>query len=145
MSLSKTGVLRSSRDEDDQLPLLKKEMLARQGQRAEIERLVRDFSDHLFGAVEKNIQRAIEEGIPGLGKPRRIAHPAGDGRQELQIFIEDWTVIFVPLVGWGWPNPRDEAKLVSARFKEPCGRIAAFWGDDPSETSFYDFLIFADG
>ncbi len=144
MTLS-VAVPRPIHDDEDQLGTLKKEMLARRTQRGQIEQMLHEFTDQLFGALEANIQRATANGVPNFGKPRRIAHPAGEWRQALQIYIEDWSVIFVPLVGWGWPNPRDEAKLVGARFKEPCGRIAAFWGDEPGETSFYDFLIFADG
>jgi hypothetical protein len=132
-------------DEDSPLVALKKEMALRKQQRDEIERLTRDFTSHLFDALEKGIRVTTAQGVPGFGKPRRIPHPAGDWRQALQIFIEDWSVIFVPLLGVAWPNPRDEARIPGSRFKEPCGRIAAFWADEPSETSFYDFLIFPDG
>ena len=127
------------------LPTLKQELLARKKQRDALDLVMRDFTLRLFDAFEESIRQATELGAPNFGKPRRIAHPAGDWRQALQIYIEDWSVIFVPLVGSAWPNPRDEAKIVSARFKEPCGRIAAFWADEPSETSFYDFLVFSDG
>jgi hypothetical protein len=135
------------RQDDDDHPMLalKKELEARKQSRDRIEQLTREFTAHLFDALERDIRTSTAEGIPGFGKPRRIPHPAGDWRQALQIYIEDWSVIFVPLLGLAWPNPRDEARIHSSKFKEPCGRIAAFWADEPNETSFYDFLIFSDG
>ncbi len=132
-------------DDDHPIFALKKELQNRKDKREKIERLLKEFTGVLFEAFEKSIQSVQDQGIPGFGKPRRIPHPAGDWRQALQIYIEDWSVIFVPLVGSAWPNPRDEARIHSTKFREPCGRIAAFWADEPSETSFYDFLIFADG
>jgi hypothetical protein len=136
-----------SNNDDDTNPLLalKKELENRKAQRDEIETLMRDFTRRLYDALETSIRTTTEQGIPGFGKPRRIPHPSGDWRQALQIYIEDWSVIFVPLVGAAWPNPRDEARIHSSKFKEACGRIAAFWADEPTETSFYDFLVFADG
>lgn len=135
------------RYDDDESPLiaLKKELQLRKAARDTIESLMREFSGKLYDAVEHSIQVTTSQGVPGFGKPRRIPHPSGDWRQALQIYIEDWSVIFVPLLGIAWPNPRDEARIAANRFKEPCGRIAAFWADEPSETSFYDFLIFEDG
>jgi hypothetical protein len=132
-------------DDDSPLLALKKELELRKQQRDHIERLLKEFSAHLYTSIERGIQITTAQGIPGFGKPRRIPHPSGDWRQALQIYIEDWSVIFVPLLGIAWPNPRDEARIATAKFKEPCGRMAAFWADEPSETSFYDFLVFADG
>ncbi len=132
-------------DSDHPLSALKKELQIRKETRERIEWLLKDFTAKLFDAVEDGIQKTTAQGIPGFGKPRRIPHPMGDWRQALQIYIEDWSVIFVPLIGSAWPNPRDEARIQTAKFKEPAGRIAAFWADEPSETSFYDFLIFSDG
>jgi len=51
----------------------------------------------------------------------------------------------VPLIGAAWPNPRDEAQIPGSRFRELCGRVAFFVGDDPAAESFYDFLVFSDG
>ena len=85
------------------LPTLKQELLARKKQRDALDLVMRDFTPRLFDAFEESIRQATELGAPNFGKPRRIAHPAGDWRQALQIYIEDWSVIFVPLVGSAWP------------------------------------------
>jgi hypothetical protein len=132
-------------DSDNPLVVLQKELSLRKQQRETIERLMEVFTKRLYEAFETSVAQTLAAGIPGLGKPRRIPHPAGDWRQALQVYIEDWSVVIVPLVGAAWPNPRDEAKISSSRFKEPCGRIALFIGDDPSSESFYDYLIFSDG
>lgn len=133
-------------DHEEDLPIaaLGKELSVRAKQRAAIEELMEKFTGRLFDAFERSIAQTTAQGIPGFGKPRRVPHPAGGWRQALQIFIEDWSIIVVPLVGAAWPNPRDEARIDSFRFKEPCGRIAMFVGDDPTTESFYDFLLFAD-
>jgi hypothetical protein len=107
--------------------------------------MLQEFTKRLYESFEKAVAQTTAAGVPGLGKPRRIPHPSGDWRQALQLFIEDWTVIIVPLVGAAWPNPRDEARIPAAKFKEPAGRIAMFLGDDPNAESFYDFMLFADG
>jgi hypothetical protein len=135
----------SRHDEEHPLNQLKKEMEIRVGQRLRVETLMEKFTQRLYEAFEKSIADATASGIPGFGKPRRIPHPAGDWRQALQIFIEDWSVIVVPLIGAAWPNPRDEARIPTVKFKEECGRIAMFLGDDPNGEAFYDFLIFSDG
>src|SRR5436190_22755301 len=124
---------------------LKKELSRRIEQREQVEHLMQVFTQRLFDSFEAAIAQTMALGVPGLAKPRRIPHPAGDWRQAMQIFIEDWTIIIVPLVGAAWPNPRDEARITPVKFKETCGRIALFLGDDPNAESFYDFLIFAHG
>src|SRR5258708_26342667 len=139
-------VIRPRHDDDDHpLNLLKKELAQRKQQRDQIEHLMEGFTAKLYESFEAAVAQTIAAGVPGLGKPRRIPHPAGDWRQALQLFIEDWAVIIVPLVGAAWPNPRDEARIASAKFKEPCGRIAFFLGDDPNTETFYDFPLFPDG
>jgi hypothetical protein len=132
-------------DADHPVHALKRELNRRREEKERIEALMKHFSLTLYSAVEAAQAQAVAMGISGLGKPRRIAHPAGDWRQALQVFIEDWSVIIVPLVGAAWPNPKDDAKIHSSKFKEACGRVALFIGDDPNGESFYDFLIFADG
>jgi hypothetical protein len=132
-------------NEDHPMTVLKRELMARKQQRDQIEQLMETFTKKLFDAFESVVNQAIAYGVPGLGKTRRLPHPAGDWRQALQIFIEDWSVIMVPLVGYAWPNPRDDAKISSNKFKEQCGRIALFIGDEPTSESIYDYLIFADG
>ncbi len=144
-SSSALGMRPPHEDEEHPINALKKELTLRIGQREQVESLMQVFTQRLFEAFESAIAQSMAIGVPGLAKPRRIAHPAGDWRQALQLFIEDWSVIIVPLVGAAWPNPRDEARIEQAKFKEPCGRIALFLGDDPNAESFYDFLIFADG
>lgn len=132
-------------DEHHPIHILKRELTVRRTQAAQIERLLQIFCKRLYEGFEGAVAMATERGIPGLGAPRRIPHPAGGWRQALQLFIEDWSVIVVPLVGAAWPNPRDEAQIPGVRFKEASGRIAFFVGDDPNAESFYDFLIFSDG
>ncbi|HLY26112.1 MAG TPA: hypothetical protein VKQ72_07220 [Aggregatilineales bacterium] len=124
---------------------LRAELTNRSEQRQQIEQLMEKFTGHLYEAFERVIAYATSEGIASFGKPQRVAHPAGGWRQVMRILIEDWSVVIVPLIGSAWPNPRDEARINSSKFKELCGRIALFLGDDPNTESFYDFLIFADG
>jgi hypothetical protein len=133
------------KNEEHPIHKLREELTLRVDQRQRIERLMEEFTSLLFNAFEVAVAQASASDVPGLGKPRRLSHPAGDWRQALQLYIEDWSIIIVPLVGAAWPNPRDEARIATAKFKEPCGRIALFLGDDPNAESFYDFLIFADG
>ena len=104
---------------------------------------VKEFASRLFAAFEQVLETMADAGIPGIGKSRRLVHPAG-GREGFQIFIEDWSIIFVPLLGFARPNSSDEARIPPVQFKEPSGRIAVFLTDDPHGTAFYDFLIFRD-
>lgn len=106
---------------------------------------LKEFSEHLFTAIERTMVELHARGIPGIGKSRRIVHPAGGGREGLQIFIEDWSIIFVPLQGYARPNAADEARILPVQFKESCARIGAFLGDDPQGKAFYDFILFQDG
>lgn len=138
-------VRKSEFDEDHPINLLRRVLTTRQQQLANIERLMQEFSKRLFIGMENAVKKATDAGIPSLGAPRRLQHPAGGWRQALQVQIEDWSVIIVPLVGAAWPNPRDEAQIPGARFKEPCGRIALFVGDNPDAESFYDVLLYSDG
>ncbi|MEP7286314.1 MAG: hypothetical protein ABI947_11155 [Chloroflexota bacterium] len=140
-------IMRPSQSNNEEHPInaLKAELTRRVQERKQIEALMEKFTGKLFDAFETAIAQTTASGVPGLNKPRRIPHPAGDWRQALQLYIEDWSVIIVPLVGAAWPNPRDEARIAAVKFKEPCGRIALFLGDEPSAESFYDFLIFSDG
>jgi hypothetical protein len=132
-------------DENHPINDLRKELTTRRAQMENIERLMQAFTERLYGHFEEAIGKAAQLGIPGLGKPRRIPHPAGGWRHVLQLSIEDWSIFLVPLIGAARPNPRDEARIPGARFKELCGRIALFVGDEPSGESFYDFLLFSDG
>jgi hypothetical protein len=105
---------------------------------------LKDFSTRLFAALESVLGEAEGNGIPGVGKTRRIVHPAGAGREGLQVYIEDWSIIFVPLLGFARPNAQDEARIPPIQFKLPCARIAVFLTDDPQGHAFYDFIIFED-
>ncbi len=105
---------------------------------------LKEFSTRLFAAIEKVIHEAHVQGVRGLGKPRRLAHPAGGGREGLQIFIEDWSIIFIPMQGFARPNIDDEARIPPVQFKELCARIGVFLTDDPKGRAFYDFVIFQD-
>ncbi|PJF36612.1 MAG: hypothetical protein CUN49_04595 [Candidatus Thermofonsia Clade 1 bacterium] len=131
-------------DERHPLHALRKELNEQRQQREKIERLLQEFTTKLYAGFEYAVETALAAGVKGLHKPRRIPHPAGGWRQALQLPIEDWFVIIVPLVGAARPNVRDEARLPNARFKELSGRIALFIGDDPTGEAFYDILIFSD-
>src|SRR5262249_922867 len=142
-----TGILnmRMGQDEHESkqaFDTLRSELSSRSQQRQHIEQLMEKFTGRLFDAFEQVVSYANSEGVVGFGKPQRIAHPSGGWRQVMRVFIEDWSVVIVPLIGAAWPNPRDEARIHSSKFKELCGRIALFVGDDPNTESFYDFLIF---
>ncbi|MBE7512004.1 MAG: hypothetical protein HS103_04215 [Anaerolineales bacterium] len=138
-------IRKSEFDEDHPINALRRILVTRKQQLQNIEQLMQEFCNRLFSGMETAVHAATQAGIPALGTPRRIQHPAGGWRQALQVIIEDWSVIIVPLVGAAWPNPRDEAQIPGARFKEPCGRIALFVGEDQAAESFYDFLIYSDG
>jgi hypothetical protein len=112
---------------------------------AVLERNVKEFTAHLFAALETALAELAAANVSGLGKARRLVHPAGGGREGLQVFIEDWSIIFVPLPGLARPSIADEARIPPAAFKEGCGRIGVFLSDEPDARAFYDFLIFKDG
>ncbi|MEO8608182.1 MAG: hypothetical protein ABI690_09890 [Chloroflexota bacterium] len=124
---------------------LERILLQRREQRAYLDQQTSDFADALFSALHQAVYECQERGLTELGEPRYLEHPAGGGRRALQIPIEDWNVIFVPLVGTAWPSIRDEAQIPGAAFKELCGRIAVFIGSESEATSFFDFLIFTNG
>ncbi|MCE7946998.1 MAG: hypothetical protein DYG88_06175 [Chloroflexi bacterium CFX4] len=142
--MSDAPTLPTLEDERHPLHALRREMNEQRAQREKIEQLLEQFTQKLYGGFENAVATATAAGVKGLHKPRRVPHPAGGWRQALQLPIEDWFVILVPLVGAARPNVRDEARLPNTRFKELSGRIALFVGDDPMGESFYDFLIFAD-
>jgi len=103
------------------------------------------FVDSLFAAFQTVILECRERGITEFGEPRLVDHPAGAGRRALQIPIEDWGVIFVPLVGVARPNIKDEAQIPGSAFKELSGRVAVFIGSEPDAPAIYDFLILPNG
>ncbi len=131
-------------DRQQLLRALDQMMTERMGIQRALDANVKEFASRLFAALERALKALETAGIPGVGKSRRLVHPAG-GREGFQMFIEDWSIIFVPVLGFARPNALDEARIPSAQFKEPCGRIAVFLTDDPNGTAFYDFLIFHDG
>ena len=120
-------------------------MSTRARTQAVLNRHIKEFTSRLFGALETALAELAAANVPGLGKSRRLVHPAGGGREGLQVFIEDWSIIFVPLPGLARPNVLDEARIPPSQFKEGCGRIGVFLTDEPDATAFYDFLIFQDG
>lgn len=125
--------------------ILESILLARRGQREYLVQQTTAFADALFTALQTVIYECQDRGLSELGEPRLIEHPAGAGRRALQVPIEDWSVLFVPLPGTAWPNVRDEAQIPGSAFKEQCGRIAVFIGTEPDTPSFYDFLILPNG
>ncbi len=126
------------------LTTLGQNMVQRSQAEAVLDRLLKDFSGRLFGALERVLDSIAAAGIPGIGKYRRLVPPGGEGREGFQLFIEDWSIIFVPLRGHARPNLQDEPRILAAQFKEDCARIAVFLTDDPRGTAFYDFLLFPD-
>jgi len=134
-----------STDEHQQiLNSLNQMMTQRVRAQATLNEAVKEFTSQLFAALETVLEAMEASGIPGIGKHRRLVHPAGSGREGFQMFIEDWSIIFVPLSGFARPNTLDEARIPPVQFKELCGRIAVFLTDDPNGSAFYDFLIFQD-
>ncbi len=117
----------------------------RRKQREYVRAQTQTFTDSLFNALQAVAYECREKGLTEIGEPRLIDHPAGGGKRALQIPIEDWSVIFVPLIGVARPNIRDEAQVPGYFFKQPAGRIAVFIGNEPETISFYDFLILANG
>ncbi|MBN2304219.1 MAG: hypothetical protein JXQ72_07075 [Anaerolineae bacterium] len=126
------------------LSALDKLMNQRSQDRALLSELLKEFSERLFTALERVLSEIATSGVKGIGKARRLVHPAGGGREGFQMFIEDWSIIFVPLLGFARPNTDDEARIPPVQFKELCGRIAVFLTDDPEGDAFYDFLVFND-
>ncbi len=123
---------------------LKSLMTARSEERQILESALQEFSTRLFAALENVLDELKAEGVPGLGKYRRLAHPNAQGREAFQMFVEDWSIIFVPLSGIARPNVLDEALVAQVFFKQSSSRIAVFLSDDPQGEAFYDFLIFTD-
>jgi len=126
------------------LGALRQLMAARASTRMRLDELTQEFAARLFTGLARALDELETQGIPGLGKYRRLKVPDGS-REAFQIFVEDWSILFVPLSGTARPNALDEARISGAQFKEPAGRIAAFLSDDPQASAFYDFLIFRDG
>lgn len=133
------------KQEEKAFASLERILLSRRSERDYIQKKTIQFVDSLFSALRTVIYECRERGLSELGEPRLVDHPAGGNRRALQVPIEDWSVIFVPLVGEAWPNARDEAQIPGSAFKELCGRIAVFIGSDPDALSFYDFLILPNG
>lgn len=123
---------------------MNKAMQQRAQLHAQLNQSLQEFSSRLFDAMERALNEMRASGVPGIGKSRRLVHPAGNGLEGFQIFIEDWSIIFVPLLGFARPNSSDEARIPPYQFKEPCGRIGVFLTDDPQGSAFYDFIIFTD-
>jgi hypothetical protein len=134
-----------SRHTEKYFRILENTLIARRDQRAYLNEQTETFAEALFVALQQVIYECQDHGLAELGQPRFLEHPAGGGRRALQIPIEDWSVIIVPLIGTAWPNMRDEAQIPGAAFKELCGRIAVFIGSEPEATSFFDFLILPNG
>lgn len=119
-------------------------LLERRKQREFVLKQLQVFCDGLFGAIITVVEEVRALGVTELGKPRLIDHPAGTGKA-LNIPIEDWSVILVPLAGVARPNIKDEAQIPGNAFRELSGRIAAFIGSEPDSVAFYDILILQNG
>lgn len=132
------------RDREEFLKELNTVMTRRTRVRGVLNSALNEFSANLFSALETVLETLEASGLPGLGKYRRLTHPAAREREAFQCFIEDWSIIFVPLLGFARPSMDDEPLIAGYLFKQPCARIAVFLGDNPKGESFYDFLIFDD-
>lgn len=108
-----------------------------------IEEYVDLFTQRLFDGLESFVDELISLGVPGIQKTRRLKVPTG--KKALQLQIAGYKILFVRLMETAWANPRDEARVPGAKFKEECGRIAVFLSENPDRESFYDFLIWSDG
>jgi hypothetical protein len=117
---------------------LERIVLERRKQREYVGNLTKNFSDRLFTAIQTAVVELRRRGLNELGEPRLIDHPAGGGRRALQVPIEDWGIIFVPLVGAARPNIRDEAQIgpISSAI---CGRIAVFMGNEARRSRSNDY------
>jgi hypothetical protein len=136
---------RQQKERDIAIAEIEKLITERRNQRQFVISQTKEFTERLFEALKMGTLHLRDRGLTELGEPRMVEHPAGNGRQALQISIEDWSIIFVPLVGVARPNIRDEAQIPGIAFKQICGRVAVFIGNDPAEEAFYDFLILSDG
>ena len=136
---------RSQKERDQAIAEIERLLAERRSQREFVTVQTEVFTEKLFNAIHAAVLDLRRRGMSELGEPRIIDHPAGGGRRALQLAIEDWSIIFVPLVGVARPNIRDEAQIPGVFFKQICGRIAVFIGNDPLEESFYDILILSDG
>lgn len=123
---------------------LKLLMIQRAKTQATLYGALKEFSTQLFAALEEVLDELQAKGVPGVGKYRRLVHPAGGGLEGFQFFVEDWSIVFVPLLGFARPNLLDGARITTAQFKETCARIAVYLTDNPQGNAFYDFLIFQD-
>jgi len=130
-------------DHHEAIAALNALMRERDQARAALDYALKEFSTRLFTALEHALDALVKAGVPGVGKYRHLAHPSG-GREGFQMFIEEWSIILMPLPGLARPNLLDEARIPAAQFKEPCARIAVFLADNPQASAFYDFLIFQD-
>ena len=126
------------------LTTIKESMDRRQKDYERLDFLLKMFTERLYTGFEEAIQTVQAEGIKRVAKPRYLNHPAGgEWRRVMQISIEDWRILIVPLVGYAWPNLKDEAMIPGSFFKESCARIAFFLmqQDDPETQAFYDVII----
>lgn len=126
------------------LSLMLKTMNERQVERARIQSALSDFVEALFDSLENAVMLAQQAGIRGYATPQRHPHPAENGLSILEIFIEDWSVQLVPMIGAARPALRDEPQVTGSRLKELVGRVGVFIPHDPDQ-ALYDFIVFGDG
>lgn len=131
-------------EREDLLKTLNQTMTRRMQTRRTLNDTLREFCERLFAGMEVVLDTMQASGIPGIGKYRRLTHPGARGHEAFQIFIEDWSIIFVPMSGFARPNVGDEALIEQYLFKQSCGRIGVFLTDEPQGMAFYDFMIFED-
>jgi|YNPBryBLVA2012_1023415.scaffolds.fasta_scaffold05124_2 hypothetical protein len=125
------------------LEIIRVTMQQRSQDQARLESLLQEFTTRLYAGFQEAVKMVQEAGIRGIATPRLLKHPAGGWRQVMQLLIEDWSIIIVPLIGAAWPNLRDEAMIPGGAFKEPCARIAFFLSqhENPDQNAFYDIII----
>lgn len=136
---------RQKTNADKAFEAIEKNLAERRKQRENAKKHTQHFADELFKALQEVAKECQAKGIKEIGTPRLIDHPAIAGKHALNLPIEDWNIVFVPLAGAARPNVRDEAQIAQVAFKRTCGRIAAFIGNDPNTNAFYDFIILPSG
>src|SRR5690349_162366 len=113
-----------TRDREQLIKEMQQTMQHRSEFREQIQNALKNFTNSLFTSLEQDVVVAQQSRIQAFNTPRRLVHPGGNGLSILQLFIEDWSIVLVPLTGVARPALKDEAQVPGSRLKEPTGRIA---------------------
>lgn len=136
-----------SHDEKANIEQIREMMGKRKQERDQLEHVLQTFTKRLYDGFQQAVKVLHEHSVEvdEIGEPRALKHPAGDWRTILQLFIEDWSIFIVPMLGAAWPNIRDEAMIPGSAFKEVCGRIGFFLSKshepEKERVAFYDIIV----